>query len=193
MIKPAMSICLKNESVILRTAFPFESETLYRLITQDEAWTKFNGPYFGYIRPTLSCFETGMFQRLLQGDDTLLIEADGKAVGAVSYYWECESTRWLETGIVIYDSDYWSQGIGCKALVPWISYLFDILDIERVGLTTWSGNHRMMACAEKLGLKLEARLRKVRFYQGTYYDSVKYGVLREEWAAMYPRESCLQF
>ncbi|ELR64421.1 hypothetical protein C942_02444 [Photobacterium marinum] len=39
----------------------------------------------------------------------------------------------------------------------------------------------MMACAEKLGLQQEARLRKVRYYQGHYYDSVKYGVLRSEW------------
>nr|MCX4136420.1 GNAT family N-acetyltransferase [Vibrio parahaemolyticus]MCX4136492.1 GNAT family N-acetyltransferase [Vibrio parahaemolyticus]MCZ6386917.1 GNAT family N-acetyltransferase [Vibrio parahaemolyticus]MCZ6386980.1 GNAT family N-acetyltransferase [Vibrio parahaemolyticus] len=28
----------------------------------------------------------------------------------------------------------------------------------------------------------EARLRKVRYYNGEYYDSVKYGVLRSEWS-----------
>jgi len=38
----------------------------------------------------------------------------------------------------------------------------------------------MMRLAEKLGLILEGRLRKVRYYNGTYYDSVKYGILREE-------------
>ncbi|CAM3905600.1 Putative ribosomal N-acetyltransferase YdaF [Vibrio aerogenes CECT 7868] len=187
-----MSICLINESILLRTAFPSEYEVLYQLMTRDESWTKFNGPYFGYSRPSLSSFKTGTFQRLLQGEDMLLIEVQGQAVGAVSYYWECEVTRWLEAGIVIYDSVYWNQGIGCKALVPWISYLFDTLEIERVGLTTWSGNVRMMACAERLGLKQEARLRKVRFYQGTYYDSVKYGVLREEWVALHPPESYLK-
>ena len=68
-----------------------------------------------------------------------------------------------------------------RALPQWISHLFSVLEIERVGLTTWSGNPRMMACAEKLGFQQEARLRKVRYYQGEYYDSVKYGVLRSEW------------
>ncbi len=48
-------------------------------------------------------------------------------------------------------------------------------------MTTWSGNPRMMSLALKLGFQQEARLRKVRYYQGKYYDSVKYGVLRSEW------------
>ncbi|WP_162797479.1 GNAT family N-acetyltransferase, partial [Vibrio cholerae] len=67
------------------------------------------------------------------------------------------------------------------ALSQWISYLFKTQEIERVGMTTWSGNDRMMSLATRLGLKQEARLRKVRYYQGIYYDSVKYGVIRSEW------------
>ncbi|EKO3922646.1 GNAT family N-acetyltransferase, partial [Vibrio metschnikovii] len=35
--------------------------------------------------------------------------------------------------------------------------------------------------ALKLGFEQEASLRKVRYYQGKYYDSVKFGVLRSEW------------
>ena len=67
------------------------------------------------------------------------------------------------------------------ALKKWIKDCFiKYPEIERVGLTTWSGNQGMMRLAEKLGLILEGRLRKVRYYNGTYYDSVKYGILREE-------------
>ena len=39
----------------------------------------------------------------------------------------------------------------------------------------------MMKLSEKLGLKLEGRIRKVRYYKDVYYDSVKYGILREEY------------
>lgn len=39
----------------------------------------------------------------------------------------------------------------------------------------------MMKLADRLGLKCEGRIRKVRYCQNTYYDSVKYGILREEW------------
>ncbi|GMK48630.1 hypothetical protein PghCCS26_57600 [Paenibacillus glycanilyticus] len=55
------------------------------------------------------------------------------------------------------------------------------MPLVRVGLTTWSGNNRMIRCAEKLGMTMEARIRKVRLYNGEYYDSIRMGILREEW------------
>ncbi len=172
-----------KHDVVLRAAYAHEKETLYRLVTQDETWTQFNGPYFPYKTPTMEEFGYDLFARMSEGKEMQVIVYNELPVGSVSYYWECESTRWLEMGVIIYDSKYWNKGIALQALTLWITHLFEQLDIARVGLTTWSGNPRMMACAEKLGLRQEARLRKVRFYQNTYYDSVKYGVLREEWFA----------
>src|SRR5690606_2618907 len=77
-----------------------------------------------------------------------------------------------------------SQGIGSKAIKLWQRYLFNHHPVERVGLTTWSGNIRMMKAAINCGMKLEARIRKVRYYQGIYYDSIKYGILRDEFNLM---------
>jgi len=54
-------------------------------------------------------------------------------------------------------------------------------NIIRIGLTTWSGNERMIKLAEKLGLKKEAVYRKARIVDGVYYDSISYGFLKEEW------------
>lgn len=168
--------------VTLGVAEPGSGAALYDLMTSDETWTRYNGPYFGYQRPTLDDFMERRFKRLLAGDDAQIIFLEGRPVGEVSFCWECEATRWLEAGIVIYDSSVWGKGIGVRALSLWITNLFDRFDVERIGLTTWSGNPGMMACAEKLGFSLEGRLRKVRYYQGEYYDSVRYGVLRSEWS-----------
>ncbi|AJR09007.1 N-acetyltransferase [Photobacterium gaetbulicola] len=172
---------LSLNPISLRPALLDELEQLFLLVTKDEAWTQFNGPYFPYKTPTLADFKANLFARMYEGESMQLITKGGVPVGSVSYYWECESTRWLEVGVVIYDSNYWGQGIGYLALIPWVSHLFATKEIERVGLTTWSGNPRMMICAEKLGFLQEACLRKVRYYNGEYYDSVKYGVLRSEW------------
>ncbi|QFI37389.1 GNAT family N-acetyltransferase [Moritella marina ATCC 15381] len=169
------------ENVVLKPTCPDELAPFYNLITRDELWTKFNGPYFPYSKPTLTEFKNGLFSNLCEGEKAQAIMVNGVPVGSVSFYWECESTRWLEAGVVIYDPKYWGQGLGYKALIHWVTHLFSTLNIERVGLTTWSGNLRMMACAEKLGFKQEACIRKVRYYQGEYYDSIKYGVLRSEW------------
>lgn len=169
------------DEVKIRRAEPSELESIYYLITCDEEWTKFNAPYFPYSTPSLNEFSRNTFSRLCDGSDIQLVTVNDVPVGTVSYYWECESTRWLEMGIVIYDSNFWGKGLAYRALPQWTSYLFAVLDIERVGLTTWSGNPRMMACAEKLGFQQEACLRKVRYYQGEYYDSIKYGMIRREW------------
>ncbi len=34
---------------------------------------------------------------------------------------------------------------------------------------------------EKLGMTMEARIRKTRLYNGVFYDSIRMGLLREEW------------
>lgn len=111
----------------------------------------------------------------------MVIEYDGHIIGRLNYYWEYERTRWLEVGISIYSPNHWSGGFGQEALALWIDFLFENLEIERVGLTTWSGNPRMIRCAEKVGMRLEGRMRKCRYYEGTYYDSIRMGILREEW------------
>ncbi len=172
---------MEKKNVNIRPARENELELIHSLVISNDEWTKFNGPYFPYSHPTLEQFENSSFRRLLIGLDLQLITVDDIPVGTVSCYWECEETHWLEAGIVIYDKEYWSKGIAALAIPLWVSYLFESKEIQRVGLTTWSGNPRMMSLALKLGFQQEARLRKVRYFQGKYYDSVKYGMLRSEW------------
>jgi RimJ/RimL family protein N-acetyltransferase len=88
-------------------------------------------------------------------------------------------------GIVIFKPKYWSGGYGAEALRQWTNHLFKTMPLVRVGFTTWSGNYRMIRVGEKLGMTMEARIRKVRFYNGTYYDSIRMGILREEWEAQF--------
>jgi RimJ/RimL family protein N-acetyltransferase len=80
-------------------------------------------------------------------------------VGTVSYYWEHKPLYWLEMGIAIYETKYWSGGYGTKALSLWIDHLFNTLPLVRVGFATWSGNPRMIRVGERLGMQMEGRLR----------------------------------
>ncbi|MBU3176820.1 GNAT family N-acetyltransferase [Clostridium estertheticum] len=91
----------------------------------------------------------------------------------------------MEIGIDIFKDDYWGQGIGYKALEMWIDEVFaKNPKLIRIGLSTWSGNERMMKLAEKIGLKKEAVYRKARIVDNKYYDSVSYGILKDEWEAV---------
>ncbi len=114
---------------------------------------------------------------------SLVITADEKTIGYVGAYWVDQNTNWLETGIVIYDPDYWNGGYGSEAYRLWIDFLFEFTDLHRLGMSTWSGNDRVMKVAQRLGMKEEARIRKARMVEGVYYDAIKMGILREEWIA----------
>ena len=153
--------------------------------TDQPEWTKWNAPYFNDYRKfdDAKSFEASLVANFLMSEDCRCIVAGGLPVGMVSKLWVDEATRWLEIGIVIYDDQLWGEGIATNALTKWVDAIFQEIDaLEHIGLTTWSGNSAMMAVAEKLGLLKEGQIRKVRYYQGKYYDSVKYGILREEWA-----------
>lgn len=149
---------------------------LWRMIygTRNPEWKKWDAPYF----PLLDSFVPALKEKPPR---YLAIEIEGELKGTVSYYWECRPTRWLECGIGIYDPRFWNGGYGTEAVELWVGFLFENVDVPRIGMTTWSGNRRMMRCAEKAGFKMEGRIRKVRYYDGVYYDSIRYGILREEW------------
>lgn len=147
-------------------------------------WKEFAAPYFDDYQAFASFedFQAAPHYQWLQQDCVRAILLDQQAIGFVSYYWECQATRWLEIGIEIYDERVWGKGYGTAALRLWVDRIFKQMpELKHIGLTTWSGNPGMMRAAEKLGMTKEAQIRKVRYWQGNYYDSVKYGILREEW------------
>ena len=173
-----------DEELIVR---PIEDRDLYRLweLIYKEAtpeWKKWDAPYFPHKSISFEKFMEDA-TRLVSSERMWVITVDDIVCGTVSYYFEDEQQKWLEIGIVIHEGQNWGKGIGTRALKLWIAHIFNLLPVVRVGLTTWSGNRRMIRVGEKLGMKLEGRIRKVRYYEGIYYDSIRMGILREEWEA----------
>lgn len=151
---------------------------------------KFNGPYYEKsTEAELKIYVEELRKKLLKCERNVLEDSEiianrstDEIIGQVNWYWKSKETLWLEVGIVIFNENYWGHGLGCKALKMWINKVFEENPkLIRIGLTTWSGNLRMMNLSEKLGLKKEAIYRKARIVNGEYYDSVSYGILKEEW------------
>ena len=149
----------------------------------DLEWKKWDGPYFQDPILTWEEFKNGFDKNCLNNPLRKAIYYQGRLVGIATAYWEDGNLhQWLEFGVAIYDATIWNHGVGSHAMRLWSTFLFEQEPlIQRIGYTTWSGNHRMMKVGEKLGMTKEAQIRRVRYWEGHYYDSVKYGVLREEW------------
>lgn len=168
-------------------------EDYLKWMAPDRHHHNFNGPYFKRTTlEELKAFVAKLREKFENGENTslgnrkMIVRGDtDELLGMVNWYWKSEETLWLEVGLVVFNENYWGQNIGYKALNLWIDEIFaQHPEIVRIGLTTWSGNLRMMKLAEKLHLEKEATYRKARIVNGEYFDSVSYGILREEWEGM---------
>ena len=112
---------------------------------------------------------------------TLAMKYENDFLGVVTSYWKDKKSKWLECGIVIYKNNNWEQGFGFQVFKEWIDYLFKATNANRIGISTWSGNIRMMKVASKSGMIEEARIRRGRVVKGEFYDAIQMGILREEW------------
>jgi RimJ/RimL family protein N-acetyltransferase len=180
---------LVDGEISLRCVEKEDLTELYELIYSEDVpeWKQWDAPYYALEHESYEDFERSMLRRLettqsnSDPDSIRIIELNGRIVGTISYYWEHRPSMWLEMGIVLYRSAQWGRGIGTRVLQMWSCHLFEQLPLARVGLTTWSGNERMMRSASKAGLQVEGRMRKCRIVDGKHYDSIRMGMLREEW------------
>lgn len=177
----------RDKELAIRQVTEEDLPRLWALIYKEEApeWKKWDAPYFPHKSMPFEKFMETVGPSWINRANFWAVTSDEVICGIVSYYFEDEQKNWLELGIVIHEAGNWNKGIGTRVLKLWLSHIFTALPVVRVGLTTWSGNERMMRVGEKLGMQMEGRIRKVRFYEGNYYDSIRMGILREEWEALY--------
>lgn len=110
--------------------------------------------------------------------------AEGVHIGGVNAYLIDENYQWVREkdlkpgqkaypalGIEINESAYWSKGLGTLALEAYIRYFLDN-GKEELYLQTWSGNFRMLRCAEKLGFTECNRSVGLRLVRGEVYDGL---------------------
>lgn len=114
----------------------------------------------------------------------LEIEHEGRHIGFVSSYLLDEQYEWVspaEAGdplsfrralsIAICTSEQWGKGLGTRALKAMMDYYREA-GIEEFYLETWSGNRRMLRCAEKLGFRVCRREPGVHTVGGKKYDAL---------------------
>ncbi|NBA02020.1 GNAT family N-acetyltransferase [Erysipelothrix rhusiopathiae] len=146
------------------------------------AWCDLDAPYFEeYQQKSLREFLENEAPFYLNNPRTRVILYDDVIIGRTSLYWQDQRTRWMNSGFDLFDESFWSKGIGTVVMKLLIHEAFLFYEIERIGFVTWSGNIGMQRIGDKLGMNREAVIKKARYYQGVYYDSVSYGITRSQW------------
>ncbi len=93
--------------------------------------------------------------------------------------------RTAEIGIVIGEKKYWDQGFGQEALQLLLEYGFNLLNLHRVMLGTYSYNKRAYRCYTKLGFRDIGRRREAKIIAGTKHDVIFMDLLSSEFKTIY--------
>lgn len=182
-------IIIRGERVLLRDPLPSDADSRIRWLTVETEWEKWDAPWErstkispGRIEEVRRAIIAGANSPQQIPREKLFIQLiDGPLLGWVVQYQHDVSARSVCIGIDICESGNWGHGLGTEALQLWINYLFQTMDLEWIGMSTWSGNERMVRVAQKCGFHEDERISGAREVRGKKYDLVRFSLLKNEW------------
>jgi RimJ/RimL family protein N-acetyltransferase len=84
-------------------------------------------------------------------------------------------------GITIGEKEYQNKGYGTEAMEMLVEFVFNTLNMNRIGLSVYDFNIRAYKSYLKVGFVEEGRKRQARYHNGKYYDEIIMAILREDW------------
>jgi RimJ/RimL family protein N-acetyltransferase len=106
---------------------------------------------------------------------------EGKAIGTIDADTIDKRNRNLMVGISIYDSKNRRRGYGSEALKLLLDFAFLELNMHRVYLGCFAFNQKTYSIYERIGFKKEGTNRCFIYRNGSYYDEIVMGILKNEW------------
>lgn len=79
------------------------------------------------------------------------------------------------------DPEHWGQGYASEAARAMVGFGFSQLGLHRIWARCLADNDRSARVLERLGMRLEGRLRQNEFFKGQWWDTLLYGLLAHEW------------
>lgn len=189
---------IEYKDIVLRDMTEADIEDEIRWNTVETDWANWDAPWEPL--QDISDFEDFRKKKLLKLSEPkdeirwrLEIEtAEGKHIGAVSSYMINEDFCWIPlseakpgeklfraVGLSICESSFCGKGLGTKSLAAFINYYFENGEDE-IYCQTWSGNIRMIKCAEKLGFEVCRRKIDYREVNGKKYDGLTFRLNKEK-------------
>jgi [ribosomal protein S5]-alanine N-acetyltransferase len=81
------------------------------------------------------------------------------------------------------DPQHWNHGYATEAARAILDFGFSRFGVHRIWAHCVADNFGSAHVLEKLGMKLEGRLREKEFYKGRWWDTLMYAILADEWAS----------
>ena len=107
---------------------------------------------------------------------------DDLVIGTCTLHRIDRQHRRAELGYIL-RRDLWGRGLAHEALTALVNHAFGALGLHRLEADIDPRNVGSIRSVERLGFKLEGRLRERYFLAGEIQDSAIYGLLAPDWTA----------
>lgn len=77
--------------------------------------------------------------------------------------------------------EFWGNGYATEAAHALVNHGFRELGLHRISSWCIADNTASARLLERLGFRQEGRLRRNEYFKGRWWDTLLYGLLREEW------------
>ena len=84
--------------------------------------------------------------------------------------------------------DFWGHGYATEAAGELLRFGFDDLELHRVWSRCIADNARSARVLERLGMKLEGRLRENEWFKERWWDTLIYSMLDYEWYTLHENQ-----
>ncbi len=84
------------------------------------------------------------------------------------------------------DPSFWGRGLATEGARALVDFAFRELGVHRVWAYCLAANEPSWRLLERLGLTREGRLRENEWMQGKWWDTLLYGLLRQDWEQRQP-------
>ena len=119
------------------------------------------------------------FARRGDPETTFAVTVDDVSVGAIGATLRDDVERCsAEVGYWL-GEPYWGRGIATTALAGFTSYAFPAYDLERLYAVPFASNTPSCRVLQKVGYRLEGRMRRSAIKDGKVLDQLLYAILRE--------------
>jgi RimJ/RimL family protein N-acetyltransferase len=105
---------------------------------------------------------------------------EGVLIGGAGLEDASPENRSATLGIAIGDKGYWDGGYGTDTMRTLCRFGFEMMNLHRIELHVYEGNHRARRVYDKVGFVEEGRLREAHFSHGHYQDVIVMGLLEGE-------------
>jgi RimJ/RimL family protein N-acetyltransferase len=122
------------------------------------------------------------------GDDSyfwIIENQEGENVGSINTF-DCDRRVGVFKYAILIRRPYWRRGYASEAIRLVLRFYFRELGYQKLTALVYSFNERSLRMHEKLGFVFEGRLRRTVYTNGRHYDTIYFGMTKEEFDLLDP-------